>query len=63
LQKDPAILPEIFITWGFSWDLSITVCDKNQTKLNTPLFRLSMGMIFVQGNPFQPFNPIGENRP
>jgi hypothetical protein len=32
-------------------------------KTNMTLFRLSIIMTFVQGNPFHPFTPIGENRP
>jgi histidinol phosphatase-like enzyme len=48
---------------GVSRPISMTNCDKNETKLNMPLFRFSIVMTFVQGNPFQPFNPIGENRP
>jgi hypothetical protein len=48
---------------GVARDLRITACDENETKLNMPLFRLSIIMTFVQDNPCHPFNPIGENRP
>jgi hypothetical protein len=48
---------------GVSRPISITICDKNETKLNMPLFKLSIVMTFVQGDPIQPFNPFGENRP
>jgi hypothetical protein len=50
------------VIWSVSRDLSITACNMNETKLNLPLFRLSIIMTFVQGNPFQPFNRIGGNR-
>jgi hypothetical protein len=48
---------------GVSRPISITGRDENETKLNMPLFRLWIIMIFVQGDLIQPFNPFGENRP
>jgi hypothetical protein len=36
--------------------------DENETKLNMQMFRLSIVMAFIQGNPVQPFNPFGEKR-
>jgi hypothetical protein len=47
---------------GVSRPISITGCDENETKLNMTLFRPSIIMTFVQGNTFQPFNPIGKTR-
>jgi hypothetical protein len=42
--------------------ISITTTDENETKPNMQMFRLSIVMAFIQGNPVQPFNPFGENR-
>jgi hypothetical protein len=47
--------------YGVSRPSSITRREENEIKLNMLLFKLSILMTFVQGNPFQPFNPIGEN--
>jgi hypothetical protein len=40
----------------------VTACDEKQRKLNMPLFRLLIVITFVQGNPIQPLNSLGENR-
>jgi hypothetical protein len=48
---------------GVSQPIRITGCDENETKLNMPLFGLSIIMILIQGDPIQPFNPFGDNRP
>jgi hypothetical protein len=53
---------DTFVISSVSRDLSITACDENETKLNMPLYRLSIVMTFVQGDPFQRFNPMKENR-
>jgi hypothetical protein len=42
--------------------ISITATDENEIKLNMQMFRLSIVMAFIQGNPVQPFKPFSENR-
>jgi hypothetical protein len=48
--------------WGVPQGISITAIDENEIKLNMQMFKLSIVIAFIQGNPVQPFNPFGENR-